>query len=305
MGINLEVNIAGIKLKNPILSASGCFGYGEEASEFFDVNTLGGIVTKSITPLPRVGHPPPKVTETASGMINAIGLSNIGLDRFLAEKMPFLRQCQTAVIVNIAGKKADDYVILAERISALPGVHALEINISCPNVDEGGLEFGASEKGAAMVIEKVKRASKIPIIAKLSPNVTDIVAIAKAVENAGADSISLINTLVGMAIDTKTKKFKITNKFGGLSGPAIKPVAVAMVYKVSRAVKIPIIGLGGISRGADIVEFMLAGATAVQIGTACFADPKVFTRSLDELTAYLTANGHNDINELIGAVKDN
>jgi dihydroorotate dehydrogenase (NAD+) catalytic subunit len=305
MGINLEVNIAGIKLKNPILSASGCFGYGEEANEFFDVNTLGGIVTKSITPLPRVGHPPPKVTETASGMINAIGLSNIGLDRFIAEKMPFLRQRQTAVIVNIAGKKADDYVMLAERISALPGVHALEINISCPNVDEGGLEFGASEKGAAMVIEKVKRVSRVPIIAKLSPNVTDIVAIAKAVENAGADSISLINTLVGMAIDTKTKKFKITNKFGGLSGPAIKPVAIAMVYKVSRAVKIPIIGLGGISCGADIVEFMLAGATAVQIGTACFADPKVFTRSLDELTAYLTANGHNDINELIGAVKDN
>jgi dihydroorotate dehydrogenase (NAD+) catalytic subunit len=305
MGLNLEVDIAGIKFKNPILSASGCFGYGEEANEFFDVNTLGGIVTKSITPLPRVGHPPPKVTETASGMINAIGLSNIGLDRFIAEKMPFLRQCQTAVIVNIAGKKANDYVVLAERISALPGVHAIEINISCPNVDEGGLEFGASEKGAAIVIEKVKRVSRVPIIAKLSPNVTDIVAIAKAVENAGADSISLINTLVGMAIDTKTKKFKITNKFGGLSGPAIKPVAIAMVYKASRAVKIPIIGLGGISCGADIVEFMLAGATAVQIGTACFADPKVFTRSLDELTAYLTANGHNDINELIGAVKDN
>jgi dihydroorotate dehydrogenase (NAD+) catalytic subunit len=304
MGINLEINIAGIKLKNPILSASGCFGYGEEAAEFFDVNALGGIVTKSITPLPRVGHPPPKVTETASGMINAIGLSNIGLERFISEKIPFLRQCQTAVVVNIAGKKADDYVMLAEQISALPGVHALEINISCPNVDEGGLEFGASEKGAAMVIGKVKRVSRVPIIAKLSPNVTDIVAIAKAVENAGADSISLINTLVGMAIDTKTKKFKITNKFGGLSGPAIKPVAVAMVYKVSRAVKIPIIGLGGISCGADIVEFMLAGATAVQIGTACFADPKVFTRSLTELTAYLTANGHNDINELIGAVKD-
>lgn len=305
MGINLEINIAGITLKNPILSASGCFGYGDEASDFFDVNQLGGIVTKSIGLLPRVGHPPPKVTETASGMINAIGLSNIGIDRFIAEKMPFLQKCNTAIIVNIAGRKVNEYVALAERISAIPGVHGIEVNISCPNVDEGGLEFGASEKGAALVIEKVKRVSKVPIIAKLSPNVTDIVAIAKAVENAGADSISLINTLVGMAIDPKTKKFKISNKFGGLSGPAIKPVAVAMVYKVSRAVQIPVIGLGGISCGADIVEFLLAGATAVQIGTACFAEPKVFTRSIEELTAYMTANGHSDIKELIGAVKDN
>ncbi len=304
MGLNLETNIAGIKLKNPILSASGCFGYGDEASEFFDIGQLGGIITKSIGLLPRVGHPPPKVAETASGMINAIGLSNIGLDRFIAEKMPFLQKCDTAIIVNIAGKKADDYVKLAERISVLPGVRGIEVNISCPNVDEGGLEFGASEKGAAMVIEKVKRVSRVPIIAKLSPNVTDIVAIAKAVENAGADSISLINTLVGMAIDPNTKKFKISNKFGGLSGPAIKPVAVAMVYKVSRAVKIPVIGLGGISCGADIVEFLLAGASAVQIGTACFAEPKVFIRSLDELIAYMAANNHSDIRELIGAVKD-
>jgi len=304
MGLNLETNIAGIKLKNPILSASGCFGYGDEASEFFDIGQLGGIITKSIGLLPRVGHPPPKVAETASGMINAIGLSNIGLDRFIAEKMPFLQKCDTAIIVNIAGKKADDYVKLAERISVLPGVRGIEVNISCPNVDEGGLEFGASEKGAAMVIEKVKRVSRVPIIATLSPNVTDIVAIAKAVENAGADSISLINTLVGMAIDPNTKKFKISNKFGGLSGPAIKPVAVAMVYKVSRAVKIPVIGLGGISCGADIVEFLLAGASAVQIGTACFAEPKVFIRSLDELIAYMAANNHSDIRELIGAVKD-
>lgn len=305
MGLNLETNIAGINLKNPILSASGCFGYGEEASDFFDVGQLGGIITKSISLLPRVGHLPPKVAETASGMINAIGLSNIGLERFIAEKLPFLQKCNTTVIVNIAGKKADDYVKLTERISALPGVHGIEVNISCPNVDEGGLEFGASQKGAAMVIEKVKKASRLPIIAKLSPNVTDIVAIAKAVENAGADSISLINTLVGMAIDPKTKKFKISNKFGGLSGPAIKPVAVAMVYKVSRSIKIPVIGLGGISCGADIVEFLLAGASAVQIGTACFAEPRVFTRSLDELVAYMAANNHSDIRELIGAVKDN
>jgi dihydroorotate dehydrogenase (NAD+) catalytic subunit len=305
MGLALGVEIAGIKLKNPILSASGCFGYGDEAQEFFDISQLGGVVTKSITPLPRVGHPPPKVAETASGMLNAIGLSNIGLERFIVEKMPFLRNCKCAVIVNVAGRTINDYTLLAKRISAEDGVHGLEINISCPNVDAGGLEFGASETGAAKVINSVKKVSKVPIIAKLSPNVTDIAAIARAVENAGADAISLINTLVGAGIDIKTREFRLSNKFGGLSGPAIKPVAVAMVYRVTRAVKIPVIGLGGISCGADVIEFMLAGATAVQIGTACFAEPKIFLRVLDELTAYLEEHGHRDINEIIGAVKGN
>jgi dihydroorotate dehydrogenase (NAD+) catalytic subunit len=305
MGITLEVNITGIKLKNPILSASGCFGYGDEAQEFFDINQLGGIITKSITPLPRVGHPPPKVAETASGMLNAIGLSNIGIESFLADKMPFLRKCDCAVIVNIAGRTVDEYKQLAERLSIEDGVDALEINISCPNVDAGGLEFGVSEKGTAEVIAAVKKVSRVPIIAKLSPNVTDIVAIAKAAENAGADAISLINTLVGTAIDIKTQKFKLSNKFGGLSGPAIKPVAVGMVYKVSGAVKIPVIGLGGICCGADVIEFMLAGATAVQIGTACFAEPAIFTRVLDEIKAYLNEHGHDDIKEIIGAVKGN
>jgi dihydroorotate dehydrogenase (NAD+) catalytic subunit len=300
MGINLEVMIAGIKLKNPVLSASGCFGYGEEAAEFFDLNNLGGIVTKSITPLPRTGHPPPKVVETASGMLNAIGLTNVGVDKFIEDKLPYLRKLDTAVIVNIAGSTIQDYIDLAERLSKEKGIAALEINISCPNVESGGLEFGASETVAAGVVEKIKRASDLPVIPKLSPNVTNIVAIARSVESAGADAISLINTLVGTAIDTQTRQFKLSYKFGGLSGPAIKPVALAMVYKVASSVKVPVIGLGGIGGGNDVIEFLLAGAAAVQIGTACFAEPTVFIRAIDELKQYLAENDYNDVNRIIG-----
>ncbi|RKX19006.1 MAG: dihydroorotate dehydrogenase, partial [Candidatus Zixiibacteriota bacterium] len=256
MGLSLQTEIAGLKLKNPILSASGCFGYGEEATEFFDINQLGGMVTKSITPLPRTGHPPPKVVETASGMLNAIGLTNVGLDRFIMEKLPFLQKLSCTVIVNIAGSTVNDYTMLAGKISSLEGVDAIEVNISCPNVDSGGLEFGASPAEAAKVIRAVKKASRVPVIPKLSPNVTDIVAVAKAVEDAGADAVSLINTLVGTAIDIQTARFKLSNRFGGLSGPAVKPVALAMVYKVASAVKIPVIGVGGISSGDDVVEFL-------------------------------------------------
>ena len=298
--MSLEVEIAGLRLKNPILTASGCFGYGEEASDFFELGKLGGVVTKSITPLPRTGHPPPKVYETSSGMLNAIGLTNVGLEKFINDKLPKLRDCGTAVIVNIAGTTVDDYRMLAERLASKTGIDAIEINISCPNVDRGGLEFGASAEGAAKVTEAVKKVSKVPVIPKLSPNVSDIVGIARAVESAGADAISLINTLVGTAIDIETRQFKLSNRFGGLSGPAIKPVALAMVYKVAHQVKVPVIGLGGISSGRDVIEFMLAGATAVQIGTACFAEPAIFLRVIDEISAYLQTHGYTRITELIG-----
>lgn len=304
MGLNLQIEIAGMTLKNPILSASGCFGYGEEAAEFFDINKLGGIVTKSITPLPRTGHPPPKVVETASGMLNAIGLTNVGLDRFISEKLPFLQKLNCAVIVNIAGSTVDGYAILAEKISSQDGIDAVEVNISCPNVESGGLEFGASPTEAAKVVKAVKKVSRVPVIPKLSPNVTDIVAVAKAVEDAGADAISLINTLIGTAIDIQTRQFKLSNGFGGLSGPAIKPVALAMVYKVASAVKVPVIGIGGISSGDDAVEFLTAGAKAVQIGTACFAEPTVFLRVIDELSDYLKRHNYQNVNDIIGVVKD-
>jgi len=299
MGVNLEVNIAGVKFKNPIMSASGCFGYGEEAADFFDLERLGGIVTKSITPLPRTGHPPPKVVETSSGMLNAIGLTNVGLEKFINEKLPFLRKCNCAVIVNIAGTTIEDYAMLAEKISSEDGVDAVEVNISCPNVESGGLEFGAYPDSAAKVIRAVKDVCRLPVIPKLSPNVTDITAIAQAVEDAGADAVSLINTLVGTAINIETGKFKLSNGFGGLSGPAIKPVALGMVHKVASKVKIPVIGLGGISSGRDVIEFMMAGATAVQIGTACFAEPLVFLRVMDELKSFLESHNYSDINQII------
>ncbi len=305
MGIKLEIDLAGVKLVNPLLTASGCFGYGEEAAEFYDLKLLGGVVTKSITPHPRTGHPPPKVVETHSGMLNAIGLTNVGVEEFLRSKMPFLRKCGSRVIVNIAGTTVDDYAVLAERVSAESGVDALEINISCPNVERGGMEFGASPEGASKVTEAVKKVSRVPVIPKLSPNVSDIVAVATAVENAGADAVSLINTLVGTAIDIDTGQFKLSNRFGGLSGHAIKPVALAMVYKVAKAVKIPVIGLGGISGGADVIEFMLAGASAVQIGTACFAEPMIFSRILNEIETYLEKHGYEDINQIIGKAGEN
>ena len=303
MGINLQVDIAGIKLKNPIMTASGCFGYGEEGSEFFDLAELGGIVTKSITPLPRTGHPPPKVVETSAGMLNAIGLTNVGVDKYIAEKLPRLKDCGCAVIVNIAGTTIDDYARLAEKISAQAGASAIELNISCPNVDRGGLEFSSSPQAAAGVVAAVKKVSRVPVIPKLSPNVTDIVEIARAVEDAGADAISLINTLVGTAIDIDTGQFKLSNRWGGLSGPAIKPIALVMVYKVAAAVSIPVIGLGGISGGADVVEFLMAGATAVQIGTACFAEPNIFIRAKNELESYLKLHGYQDVKEIIGLTR--
>jgi len=303
MNMNLSVEIDGLKFKNPVLTASGCFSYGEEASEVFDLSLLGGVVTKSLTVLPREGHPPPKVHETACGMLNAIGLSNVGIDRFLSEKLPFLAKYDTNCVVSIAGSKINEYARLAERLADEEDVDALEVNISCPNVDEGGLEFGAYPEPAARVIAAVKGKFPRPVIAKLSPNVTDIVSIARSVVDSGADSISLINTLVGTAIDINTKSFKLSNRFGGLSGPAIKPVALAMVCKAASAINVPIIGIGGISSASDAIEFLLAGAKAVQIGTACFFDPLAPVKIIDGIRNYLEDNNIADVNDIIGAVK--
>lgn len=305
MGISasLSVDLNGLVLKNPVLTASGCFSYGEEASDFFDLSLIGGIVTKSLTYLPREGHPPPKVHETACGMLNAIGLTNVGIERFISEKLPFLARYDTGCIASIAGSTVDEYARLAERLNDETRVHALEVNISCPNVDEGGLEFGAHEEPAARVISAVRNKFRRPVIAKLSPNVTDIVSMARSVVEAGADSVSLINTLVGTAIDIKTRTFRLSNGFGGLSGPAVKPVALAMVYKVASAIDVPVIGLGGISTADDAIEFLLAGASAVQVGTACFFDPLAPVKVVEGIGRYLDENSIDDVNAIIGTVK--
>ncbi len=303
MSANLSVEINGLNFKNPVLTASGCFSYGEEASEIYDLSLLGGVVTKSLTYLPREGHPPPKVHETASGMLNAIGLTNVGIERFLSEKLPFLAGYDTVCIVSIAGSRLDEYARLAERLSDQEDVDALEVNISCPNVDEGGLEFGAYPEPAGKVMAAVKDKFPKTVIAKLSPNVTDIVDIARSVTDNGADSISLINTLVGTAIDIRTRSFKLSNGFGGLSGPAIKPVALAMVYRVASAIKVPVIGIGGISSASDAIEFLLAGASAVQVGTACFFDPLAPVKIIDGIREYLEDNNIAGVNDIIGTVR--
>jgi len=300
---NLAVNIGSLRLKNPVLTASGCFSYGEEASAIYDISRLGGVITKSLTYLSREGHPPPKVAETDSGMLNAIGLSNVGIDKFISEKLPFLEAQDTACIVSIAGSTIDEYIKLAEKLATCTGVDALEINISCPNVAEGGLEFGAYREPAGKVIKAVRNAFPRTIIAKLSPNVTDIVEIAKSVTDNGADAVSLINTLVGAVIDIEKRTFKLSNGFGGLSGPAIRPVAVAMVYKIARAVDIPIIGIGGISCANDALQFLLAGARAVEVGTACFMDPLAPLKIIDGINTYLDRHGESDINSIVGIVK--
>jgi dihydroorotate dehydrogenase (NAD+) catalytic subunit len=303
MSVNLSVNIGDLNLKNPVMTASGCFSYGEEASEIFDLSILGGVVTKSLTYLPRDGHPPPKVHETDSGMLNAIGLSNVGIDKFISEKLPFLARQNTACIVSIAGSKIDEYARLAERLNECPDVDAVEVNISCPNVDAGGLEFGAYPEPAGKVINEVKNNFSKTVIAKLSPNVTDIVEIAKSVVDKGADAVSLINTLVGTAIDINKREFYLSNKFGGLSGPVIRPVALAMVYKVANNVDTPVIGIGGISTAKDALGFLLAGAKAVQVGTACFINPLAPVHIIDGIKQYLSEQGENDINNIIGTVK--
>ena len=301
--MNTKVNIAGITFKNPILTASGTFGSGEEYAQFVDLNRLGGIVTKGVANVPWEGNRTPRGAEVYGGMLNAIGLQNPGIDRMIKRDIPFLRQYDTRIIVNVCGRSVFDYLEVVERLNDQP-VDMLEINISCPNVKEGGIAFGQAPNMAAHITREIRKKSTHPIVIKLSPNVTDITEMAKAVEAAGADAISLINTLTGMKIDVKTRRFALANKTGGLSGPAVHPVAVRMVYEASHAVSIPVIGMGGVRNAEDALELMLAGATAVAVGTANFANPTVTVDIINEIRQFMVAEGIQDIQEIIGAVHE-
>ncbi|PLX48119.1 MAG: dihydroorotate dehydrogenase [Desulfobulbaceae bacterium] len=303
MAVDTKVSIGAWQLANPIMTASGTFGYGEEFQPYVDLTSLGAIVVKGISLHPRPGNAPPRVVETASGMLNAIGLQNVGVERFITEKMAMLRGLGVPVVVNILGDSLEDYRELAARLAVIDDIAAIEVNISCPNVKKGGVAFGTDAAMAARVTEAVCAVTRKPVIIKLSPNVTDVTEIARAVEAAGATAVSLINTLIGMAIDIKTGRPKLANIMGGLSGPAIKPVALRMVYQVARAVKIPVIGIGGISCLADVVEFMMAGATAVQIGTANFINPALSGALVSEFADYLEKSGRQSATELIGSVR--
>ncbi|SMB99920.1 dihydroorotate oxidase B, catalytic subunit [Thermanaeromonas toyohensis ToBE] len=301
--MNLTVELAGLKLQNPVMPASGTFGFGEEYASYVDLNALGALVTKSITLEPRLGNPPPRIVETPAGLLNSIGLQNPGLEAFIREKMPFLRRFRPPIIVNIAGSTVDEYAELARRLGEVPGVAALEVNISCPNVKEGGMAFGSEPEQAAEVIQAVRRVTTLPIIAKLTPNVTDIVAVAQAVERAGADALSLINTLVGMAVDWEKRRPVLGNIVGGLSGPAIKPIALYAVWRVARSVKIPVIGMGGIMTATDALEFLLVGARAVAVGTANLVSPQAMLEIIEGLREYLMQNNIDDINKIIGSLE--
>lgn len=301
--MNTKVNIAGVELKNPVMTASGTFGSGMEYSDFVDLNKLGAVVTKGVANIPWEGNPTPRIAETHGGMLNAIGLQNPGIDVFIKRDIPFLKKFDTNIIVNVCGKSTEDYLEVVERLSDEP-VDLLEINISCPNVKEGGIGFGQDAKTAYNITKEIKKVAKQPVIMKLSPNVTDITVMAKAVEDGGADAVSLINTLTGMKIDIDRQTFALANRTGGLSGPAIKPVAVRMVYQVANTVKIPVIGMGGISNYEDAVEFILAGATAVSIGTANFYNPYATVEVAEGIEKYMKQHNCEDINDLIGIVKD-
>lgn len=300
--MNTKVNLAGVELKNPVMTASGTFGSGAEYSEFVDLNELGAVVTKGVANVPWPGNPTPRIAETYGGMLNAIGLQNPGIDVFCKRDIPFLKQFDTKIIVNVCGKSTEDYCEVVERLADEP-VDLLEINISCPNVKEGGIAFGQNPKAVEAITKEVKKYAKQPVIMKLSPNVTDITEMARAAEAGGADILSLINTLTGMKIDINRRTFALANKTGGMSGPCVKPVAVRMVYQVAQTVNIPIIGMGGISNAEDALEFILAGATAVSIGTANFANPYATVETVKGIEEYLKKNQIDDINTLIGAVK--
>jgi dihydroorotate dehydrogenase (NAD+) catalytic subunit len=300
---DLSVDFAGIRLKNPVLTASGTFGYGEEYAEFFDLNLLGGVIVKGVSLKPITGNPPPRIWETPSGMLNAIGLENPGVDVFLKSKLPFLKKYDTAVIVNIFGYSLEEYVGVAERLDGVPGIAGLEVNISCPNVKAGGIVFGTDIKAAGALLSAVRKATKLPVIAKLSPNVSDIGAFARAAQDAGCDGISLINTLLGMAIDVNCRRPRLANCTGGLSGPAIRPVAVRMVWQAAKAVQIPVIGMGGIMTGEDALEFILAGASAVAVGTANFVNPRAALGVLGGVEAHLARHGIARVADLIGKVE--
>ncbi|MCX5838830.1 MAG: dihydroorotate dehydrogenase [Deltaproteobacteria bacterium] len=302
-GIALGVRIGGLALKNPVMTASGTFGYGEEFAPFCDLNRLGAVVVKGLSLEPRAGNPSPRIMETPCGMLNAIGLQNIGVRAFIADKLPFLRQFNIAVIVNIFGETVDEYRRIAEILNGAEGVHGIEVNISCPNVKKGGVAFGANPDVAADVTKKVRAVTRFPLIVKLTPNVTDITEIALAVEAAGADAVSLINTLTGMSVDIERSRPHLANITGGLSGPAVKPVALRMVWQAVRCLKIPIIGIGGISNAADALEFLIVGATAIEIGTANFIHPAATMGILDGIEAYMIRHGIGRIDELIGSLK--
>src|SRR6187431_897457 len=298
--MDLSLNIGSLRLANPIIAASGCFGYGVEYADVVDLSLLGGVAVKGLFLKERQGHPPERIVETPAGMLNAIGLQGIGVHRFVKEKLPELRDRRATVIVNICGSTLDEYVELARILSDAEGVAALELNISCPNIKEGGITFGCSLPGTFDVVSAVKKVTPLPVIPKLTPNVTDVASFARASEDAGADAVSLVNTFLAMAIDVETRRPKISNLLGGLSGPAIRPIAVRMVWECRQAVKLPIIGMGGITDARDAIEFMLAGATAVQIGTQNFVDPFVWSKVLDGLKDYMTRHKVAKISDLIG-----
>ncbi len=300
--MNTSVKIAGIELKNPVMSASGTFGSGMEYAEFTDLNKLGAVVTKGVSNIPWEGNPTPRVAETYGGMLNAIGLQNPGLDVFCKRDIPFLQKYDTKIIVNVCGKSVSDYVEAVERLSEEP-VDMLEINVSCPNVKEGAIAFGQDPRALDNITREIKSHSKKPVIMKLSPNVTDIALMAKTAENAGADAISLINTITGMKIDINKRKFVLANKTGGLSGPAIKPVAVRMVYQCAQAVKIPIIGMGGIANAEDAIEFMMAGASAIAVGAMNFVNPYTMIEVVDGIEEFMKKNDISDINDITGCVE--
>ncbi len=303
MKIKMGVDIGGLKLKNPVMTASGTFGYGEEYVPYLDLNHLGAVIVKGLSLEPREGNPPPRIMETVSGMLNAVGLQNVGVKAFVADKLPLLRGIDSAVVANIFGETIEEYSTVAAILDDAEGVDALEVNISCPNVKRGGITFGSDPVLAGEVTSAVKDATSLPVMVKLTPNVTDITEIARAVEAAGADSLSLINTITGMSVDIEERKPNLKNITGGLSGPAIKPVALRMVWEVVNAVSIPVIGVGGIMNARDALEFLIVGAHAVQVGTANFINPGVCSDIIDEMKKYLSQKGITDINNLIGTLK--
>ena len=299
---DLSLSIGSLKLANPLIAASGCFGYGVEYADIVDLSSLGGVAVKGLFLTEREGHAPPRIVETPSGMLNAIGLQGIGVHRFVAERLPELRARRAVVVVNICGTTLDEYVEVARILSDAEGVHALELNISCPNIKEGGIQFGCSLPGTHDVVSAVRKVTRLPVIPKLTPNVTDVASFARAAEEAGADAISLVNTFLAMAIDVHTRRPKLTNIVGGLSGPAIRPIAVRMVYECRRAVKIPILGMGGIATSDDVLEFMIAGANAVQVGTMNFVDPFIWTKLMDGIRAYMATHNISRLQDIVGTV---
>jgi dihydroorotate dehydrogenase (NAD+) catalytic subunit len=300
--MDLSLKIGSLTLANPLIAASGCFGYGVEYADVVDLSTLGGVAVKGLFLAEREGHPPPRIVETPSGMLNAIGLQGIGVHRFVKERLPELRDRRAVVIVNICGTTLDEYVEVARILSDAEGVHALELNISCPNIKEGGIQFGCSLPGTHAVVSGVRKITHRPVIPKLTPNVTDVASFARAAEEAGADAISLVNTFLAMAIDIHTRRPKLTNIVGGLSGPAIRPIAVRMVYECRRAVKIPILGMGGIANADDVIEFMIAGANAVQVGTMNFVDPFIWAKLMDGIRGYMATHSIARLQDIVGAV---